>query len=210
MRQLTLVLFSVISLSAFAQKTYNDTIATRPNYNELSWPKLDNLIHKNGYVTKQGFTFKIGDTLHFAKGTLLDRRFNFAYESKAQFFIDINEHEKIYMGSQYGERNYKIKNFYIDGSKRRGFTIYAVFGIGTLTNYWCEIDNAIDAAELILPEPFSSKVKGKELANKTTIVVVEKEKLSVADELKKLKGLLDSGVITEDEFEKQKKKLLEQ
>lgn len=32
--------------------------------------------------------------------------------------------------------------------------------------------------------------------------------LSVADELKKLKELVDSGVITQDEFDKQKKKLM--
>lgn len=38
----------------------------------------------------------------------------------------------------------------------------------------------------------------------------DNQHLSVADELKKLKDLLDSGILTPDEFQEQKKKLLEQ
>lgn len=57
---------------------------------------------------------------------------------------------------------------------------------------------------------FASKYKKwseleKEKASATTVVAPQ---LSIADELKKLKELLDLNIITADEFEQQKKKLL--
>jgi hypothetical protein len=70
------------------------------------------------------------------------------------------------------------------------------FGSG---RYEIDVDNAIASGEIIVPEEFRPKPK----------VVEIKQQLSVADELIKLKKLLDDGVLTKDEFEALKKKLLE-
>ena len=53
-------------------------------------------------------------------------------------------------------------------------------------------------------------IKIKEIIEKykLTIKSVDKEKVSIADELNKFKKLLDDGIINQDEFDKQKNKLL--
>jgi len=51
---------------------------------------------------------------------------------------------------------------------------------------------------------------GKKESPNLIAPVVDKSNISVADELRKLKQLLDDGVITEEEFEKQKRKLLDE
>lgn len=53
------------------------------------------------------------------------------------------------------------------------------------------------------PDKFKKEVPVEIKENK------EVSKISTADELLKLKGLLDAGVLTQDEFDSQKKKLLE-
>ncbi len=58
------------------------------------------------------------------------------------------------------------------------------------------IDDAIEACEV---KPC-----------KSTDSVTQATAGSVADEIKKLKGLLDSGAITKEEYDAQKKKLLNQ
>ena len=57
---------------------------------------------------------------------------------------------------------------------------------------------------------FSDKIKtAKELEKLHGVETIENNnKVSVADELIKLKGLLDAGVLTQDEFMSQKNKLL--
>ena len=65
-----------------------------------------------------------------------------------------------------------------------------------------DIDNAINSAEIVVPEEFRPKQK--------PLVVEMNQNISVADELIKLKKLMDEGVITNEEFQSQKKKLLDQ
>ncbi|MBP0968506.1 MAG: SHOCT domain-containing protein [Oscillospiraceae bacterium] len=59
------------------------------------------------------------------------------------------------------------------------------------------------------PEPVAKKKKAADVKKETEEKV--KEELSadmIADELKKLKSLMDEGVLTKEEFDEQKKKLL--
>jgi hypothetical protein len=64
-----------------------------------------------------------------------------------------------------------------------------------------DVENAITFGELIVPVEFRPK--------KESVVVEVKQQTSVADELKKLKALLDDGTLTQEEYDAQKKKLLE-
>ena len=94
--------------------------------------------------------------------------------------------------------NYKIREVEQRGNKKRGYVYYAKIGRG-LINYEIDIENAIKSAEIDIPEEFRPKSK----------VVQINQQISVADELVKLKKLYDDGILTKEEFEGEKKKLLE-
>lgn len=204
MKQIFLIFISIFA--AFI--TYAQDEIQRPNYDSLKLMPVIHLISENGFVTKYGYVIKAGDTLTLGKGSQPNRKFAFAYESEASLGSKGTEHDKMYLESQFSNRKFKIKSLLPIGSKKKGYVIYAKFGIGSLVNYWIDIDNAIDAGELLLPEPYNAKVKKANSVQ--TPVVIEQTKLSTADELKKLKELLDAGVLTKEEFEQQKKKILEQ
>jgi len=84
----------------------------------------------------------------------------------------------------------KIKLDIINGAPKITFTV----GSGTLTNFTVIIDDAIQACEVL---PCTANT------NPAATQTVD-----VADELIKLKKLLDNGSITQAEYDAQKKKLL--
>jgi Short C-terminal domain len=75
----------------------------------------------------------------------------------------------------------------VSGVQKMIFTV----GAGNITNYTLTIDDAIQVCEVVLCENPNN-------TNNT----------SVADEIIKLKKLLDEGAITQEEYDAQKKKLL--
>ncbi len=96
----------------------------------------------------------------------------------------------------------KVVKIVTRGNKKIGKTYEPLITFGS-GRYEIDVDNAIASGELLVPEEFRPKPKG------TTVVEV-KQKISVADELVKLKKLLDDGILTKEEYDAQKKKLLEQ
>ena len=97
-------------------------------------------------------------------------------------------------------------------------------------NFYCYLEKAFNAGEIILPAPsvdnnkpeikpvehvIKSEIKQEEPKTPEQPVQVQQSSnknqsnFSVADEIRKLKALLDEGIITTEEFEKQKAKLLE-
>lgn len=96
---------------------------------------------------------------------------------------------------------FKIKAIEARGSKKHGYNYYAKIGFG-MKNYEIDVENAIASGELSVPDEFKPKPKN------LSVVIEDKKGSSVADELKKLKELLDSGVLTKEEFDTAKKKIL--
>ena len=92
-----------------------------------------------------------------------------------------------------------IKKIRRDGNEKRGYVVYLVLGGGTMTNYECDIVRAVNVGEIECDGCVSKK-------NTPTVIVNNSG--STADELIKLKKLKDDGVITQEEFDMQKKKLL--
>ncbi|MDR1348654.1 MAG: SHOCT domain-containing protein [Prevotellaceae bacterium] len=84
-------------------------------------------------------------------------------------------------------------------------------------NLYCYLEKALNTGEILIqtgniitpkqivkPETEQTEaLKEQEDAEKNTV------NFSIADEIRKLKALLDEGIITKEEFEKQKAKLLE-
>ena len=86
------------------------------------------------------------------------------------------------------------------GTKKHGFVYYPIINVGAI-RFEVDIDNAIASGELSVPDEFKPK---KDLAT-----VVVKQETSLADELAKLKKLYSDSVLTKEEYEAAKKKLLE-
>jgi len=163
----------------------------------------DTLFTTSGYKVVEGQEIKIGT------GTMPDGDFKFirrnsnslfSYYSTTGYQNQANA-ANAFPRSQAGLK-YKIKTVEKRGNKKHGYVYYAKIGAG-LINYEIDVENAISSGELNVPDEFKPKPK-------TTPVVVEvKQQISVADELTKLKKLYDDGVLTKEEYEDQKKKLLE-
>lgn len=87
----------------------------------------------------------------------------------------------------------------IKSIKRRGaeVVIFTVGG-GTLSNYNLFIEDALATCEIT------------DCVKQGTVVVQASPPTDNLDKLKKLKGLLDGGAITQSEYDVQKKKLLDQ
>lgn len=109
-----------------------------------------------------------------------------------------NYSNRRYAGTNFSGKTVKVKSLIAYGRKKTGYTVVAKVGVGEMVNYWIEIENAIEGGELVPPASYARKNISSSAGG------------SVADELKKLKELLDAGAITQDEYDSQKKKLLAQ
>lgn len=174
-------------------------------------------LHSNG-----GYMIYKGQTLHFAKGT-----------SAAGYFRHVKFHTSMGRNDTYTLQNSSLLVNSIRNFKRTGenYTI-RLGGIATLADgrktavdLILDVENAITAdgamtAELTVPAEYS---KRRSSGNETVPAVKQQEitstqqvhapadlrKLLVADEIKKLFDLFKAGALTKEEFESQKKKLLE-
>lgn len=156
-----------------------------------------------GYQTSiPGWIIKRGDTLELGRGTMPDKSFAFGYQnpgSMTAMYAPNGQLVKSYLSSMNARSRVIVKDLGMIGTKRTGFSMAAVVGVGTMTRYQFEIENAIEAGEIVPPRKFrkaTSQAGG--------------QPMSAADELLKYKKLLDSGAITQEEYNAQKKKLLSQ
>ena len=184
MKNLLIVLLTALSMNTFAQsyELKNDTLH----------------LPKGGYLVKEG-------EVTFGKGTKDNGYFRYIEVNAASMMRAYNTSGTNYgvqdanaMSSQYNDLKGKIIRFEERGNKRTGFKWYAIVGVGEARRYQIDIENALTSGEIVIPGVNYSN-KSDAVAPKTT---------SVADELLKLKSLLDQGLITEDEFAKMKADLL--
>ncbi len=159
--------------------------------------------------TTSGYKIAIGQEIHLGTGSTPDGDFKFIRRNSSGFgtmmiSTDDNDYNKSQLSlprNMAGHKG-KVVKIVARGNKKIGikYEPLVTFGLG---RYEIDADNAIASGEIIVPEEYRPKSK-----NEATIVEV-KQQLSVADELTKLKKLLDDGILTKEEFEAQKKKLLE-
>jgi hypothetical protein len=158
--------------------------------------RLDLDRFKNGYKTAvPGWVIKIGDTLYFGKASMPTKQFGFIYETASPYVNGRMVYR--YLPSDYAGKRGIVKDLIQNGTKRQGFTMCAEIGVGMLVRYYAELDNAIEAGEVLPPPRF-----------RTVAASAKTTSGSVADELLKLKQLMDAGALTKEEYEAQKKKLL--
>lgn len=146
------------------------------------------------YTCQDGTVYTVGDTIKIGMGTNPNGSFNYI------FIVDAWNGNRAW-SAQLNNKFAIIDRFAWGGSDKIGKTVYAAFrNAGGLSSI--NLESAITAGEVITPH---SKPK----ADKNAPVIIQQNTTSLADELKKLKDLKDAGVLTQEEFEAQKKKLLE-
>ena len=172
--------------------------------------------------TSSGYTIYKGQILHLANGT-----------SAAGYFKFIKFHSSMAKNNTYTLQNStilvnKLKNYKNSGGDENSIRI-----LGSVTysdgkkeeaDMIMDFDKAIESingqpAELTVPETFKTRrteTVPVEMKKQTTAEETKKQttvddikKLMVADEIKKLFDLYKAGALTKQEYEAQKKKLLE-
>lgn len=146
------------------------------------------------YTTVDGTTYVLGDTIRIGMGSNPNGDFNYI------FIVDAWNGNRAW-SAQLNNKFAIIDRFAWGGNDKIGKTVYATFrNAGGLSSI--NLESAITAGEVITPA--SKKV----LDEKNKPVIIQQGTVSLADELKKLKELLDAGVLTQAEYDTQKQKLL--
>ena len=161
---------------------------------------------KDTLYTSIGWKITDGTKIKFGKGTAPTGDFNFirinslsllsAYSSSNPNAANSANNLNRAWANTGGE----VANIRKIGTKKSGYSYQLILKIGSTVRYECDIESAIASGEVVPPEKFAVKIKNES----------PKPQMSIADELKKLKELLDAGVLTQEEFDAQKKKLLGQ
>jgi hypothetical protein len=162
------------------------TLYAQSQEKEFQFGKLT----KDTLFLKNGAKFGIGQKVQLGYGSTANKDFEFVHLSPWSIAGPLK------LGSGWANMTMVVKEFKTYQSKKLGEKVYLVLKGGNLSPYWCDIIAAIDQKEVIVDGINNAKTEVK-------------SQLSLADELKKLKDLYDSGAITKEEYEAAKKKLLE-
>ncbi len=143
------------------------------------------------YTASNGVTYKLGDEFKLEKGS--DTNGKFVYVLMGGWAMSTNNAEANRLPAANAGLIVTVKKIKKYNYKRyKG--VYFTVGGGNITNYIIDIENAIGVCEI---KPCTSSKEAQPKPDKY-------------DQLKKLKELLDSGVLSQDEFDSEKKKLLKQ
>jgi hypothetical protein len=157
-------------------------------------------IAKNEFTTSVGWTIKKGDEIQLGSGSMPDKQFAFITDHPNVLSYGVFPGAGISnLPPGYTGRKAIVADFIVRGTRTSGFFILAKLKVGSLSRYVADIENAIEADEIAVPLEYAKKredIPGAAIISK-------------ADELKKLKELLDSGALTQAEFDAEKKKLLD-
>lgn len=164
----------------------------------FSFAQITGRKSKDAIIIYDSISVAPGDTLYLGNGS--DRRGDFMYIYQPTNFILGVQETSLPRG--YANKHFVIKHFKKQKDKRTGEKTVAVVSFGGF-NYVADIESAIKAQEV-------TSINGRSFIKKEEPKsIVVKNEISVADELAKLKRLMDDGIISKDEFDAQKKKLLE-
>jgi hypothetical protein len=158
-------------------------------------------INGDTLVTTMGFKIIKGNDLKIGVGTMPDGDFKYIRTNSASLlnytsstgYQGLANQANALPRSSSGQ-TMKVIRVESRGNKKRGFVNYVV--LGGFKRFEVDVDNAITTGELVVPNEFKPKVAG-------AIATI-----SSADELKKYKELLDSGAITQAEYDAKKKQIL--
>jgi hypothetical protein len=161
-------------------------------------------LHNDSLFTASGYIVVTGQDLKIGVGSSSDGEFKFIKESTSSLHYTLSRghpgSDNISLSVQ--KAHYLVTVIKIDtrGNKKNGYLFYPIINVGNM-RYQVAIDDAIATGEIIVPDQYKPK---------PALSQQSQQQSDVYDKLKKLKELLDSGAITQEEYDAQKKKLLEQ
>lgn len=144
------------------------------------------------YNASNGVFYKIGDTVKLGRGSNTNGKFNYITYGGLMATSDPEQNKLTSGWAGYNVIIKKIASYSVKGSTKIYFTVS-----GTIGNLILDVENAIETCE-IMPCKETNKP-----------IIIDQREEDKYDKLKKLKELLDSNIITQEEFEKEKAKLLE-
>jgi hypothetical protein len=156
-------------------------------------PRIEN----DTLYTTSGYTIQVGQDIKLGIGTQDNGDFKFITAAKT-LLSPPNQRLPSLRSSANGHTA-TVKKIKAEGNSKNGYVYHVIIGVGGPMNYECDVESAIVAGEIVVPDQYKTKAK----TTSTT------PPFSVADELAKLKKLYDDSVITKEEYEAQKKKLLD-
>ncbi len=159
-------------------------------------------IQSDTLYTTSGFKVVKGDKLKMGIGTMPDGSFKFIRRNANSMFSYYGSNQNVVNSANAMPRNvsgyeYKVARVEMRGNKKVGFVSYAVLATG-IAKYEVDVENAIVSGEIVVPKEYRPTATSSAPASTQ----------SLAEELKKLKDLFDQGVLTKEEYEAAKKKLL--
>lgn len=158
---------------------------------QIPGTRIDGPLKINDQITvKEGDTLKIGVGSNSVGGN-----FRFIY-TPANYLLGIQEES---IDRSFTGKSGIIKTFKQWKNKKTGEKTFTVINLGGL-NSIVDLEAAIQSGEIVA-------INGKPIKQATAATATQPA-TSVADELKKLKELLDQGILTKEEFDAAKKKLL--
>lgn len=193
MKKLLLFIILILSNAAYSQKEnrfvyIKDHVMTK-----------DTLFIKGG-----GIIVRKGD-LKLGKGSDDNGTFRFIQVNEASMFRGVSAGGTHYgiqeanaMPNKYNGLKAKVINIEERGNRKTGFKAFVIIAVGDVRRYQVDLDSAIEYGEIIVDG--NEKNKPKNTTASTS---------SLADEIKKLNELKESGLLTEEEYRKAKTKLLE-
>lgn len=167
---------------------------------------------------KNGTALSKGDIVMFGTATgCYENCFEYIFKEPAEMIPQLTNKftENVYAVYS-GEKVIIKKIKQISKNKQKIWLVSLDYPIRKET-FYCYLEQAFNAGEIVLsgkPNILSTdnsrnQSKQAQPAQKQQSNDSSKQGFSVADEIRKLKSLLDEGIITKEEFEKQKTKLLE-
>ena len=152
------------------------------------------------YTASNGITYKVGDTITLGRGSGMNGHFEYLqmggfYNSMAAMNGNYNQVNSS-LDRNFSGMNIVVKKIKTAKDKRGTNKTYFVIGGGNITNYYLMIEDAIATCEV------------KECSKSQQVEIVSSE--SKYDKLKKIKDLKDSGVLSDEEYQKEKEKLLKE
>ncbi|WP_415328933.1 SHOCT domain-containing protein [Chryseobacterium sp. MMS23-Vi53] len=170
-------------------------------YYSQTAPKFEN----DTLTTSTGFKVYVGLDLKIGTGSMNDGDFKFIRTNASSMFNyysttgyqGLANQANSFRRSNSG-LTFKVKKIMTRGSKKNGFIYYAKIGSGMI-NYEVDLENAIKSGEITVPDEFLPKEKSQNQNSETKY-----------DRLKKIKELKDSGVLSEEEFQKEKEKIMKE
>jgi hypothetical protein len=202
MKKIVLILFLLsINATCYCQSSKAERQA------KLDARKLKKIV-PDTLVTKSGYPITVKQEILIGVGSTPDGDFKFIRRNSSSLFAYYSttgyqgqaNAANAFPRNQSGYK-YAVKTIERRGDEKHGYVNYIKIGSGMI-NYEIDIENAIAFGEVVIPDQFKTKEKNVPLKS-------EDKTFSVSDELIKLKKLLDEGVLTNEEFDSQKKKLLE-